>query len=222
MNDSQYEVKMENPRPEPSIGAAYEEGWKTLWMEFPMLLLIWLIYAGVGLIGVFTSHFLFGNGLGEGIVSSLSSAVFSLLISWPLFFGICQLFLRIIRRQEFHLSQIFDGFTHLPSIVFAAVIITVSTMVGLIMFVVPGVIIFCKLILTPFLMMDNDLNAGDALALSWRLTSGHTGQIFLMLLLAGCIMFTGMMILGLGIIPAGIWVMLTVASFYNTLTAERV
>jgi hypoxanthine-guanine phosphoribosyltransferase len=70
-------------------------------------------------------------------------------------------------------------------------------------------------------MMDKDLNGWDAVALSWQITSGHTGQIILIVMLAGCIMFMGMLLFGIGIIPAWIWVVLTIASFYNTLTAER-
>jgi|GEM_PF-2658815 uncharacterized membrane protein len=221
MNDIQQEVSMQHQSPQPTIGGAFREGWQTLWMDLPRLLIIWLIYIAVGLTGVLGVHYLFGDGIGNDISSGLVSMLFSILVSWPLFFGLCKLFLNIVRRREVQVGQIFDGFLRLPSIVFAAIIITVSTTVGLIFFVVPGVIIFCKLILTPFLMMDKDLNGWDAVALSWQITSGHTGQIILIVMLAGCIMFMGMLLFGIGIIPAWIWVVLTIASFYNTLTAER-
>ena len=88
-------------------------------------------------------------------------------------------------------------------------------------FVVPGVIIFCKLILTPYLLMDKDLDGWEAIALSWQMTSGYAGQIFLILVLAGLILFLGMILFGIGIIPAWIWVLLSITSLYNSLTAER-
>ncbi len=217
MNGTQRDLNEENRRNQPTIGGAFGEGWRTMWMEFPILFIMFLIYISAGLVELLVVHFMFS----DDIFSVVVSMVFSLLISWPLFFGVCQLYLRIVRRQEIQIVQIFDGFARLLSIVLAAIIITVSTVLGLIFFVIPGVIIFCKLIFTPYLMMDKDLNAGDAIALSWRLTKGHTGQIFLMLLLAGSVMFVGMLIIGIGLIPAWIWVMLTVASFYNTLTADK-
>ena len=166
MKDIQNKLSTGNQPTQPTIGGAFREGWQTLWMELPKLLIIWLIYIAVGLMGVVAVHFMFGDSIGDDLFSGLVSMMFSILVSWPLFFGLCHLFLSIIRRQEIPVIQIFDGFLRLHSIVFAAIIITVSTTIGLIFFVVPGVIIFCRLLLTPFLIMDKDLSGWDAIALS--------------------------------------------------------
>ncbi len=80
----------------------------------------------------------------------------------------------------------------MPKIFFilvAAFLTTVICAVGYIFCVVPGVILTLKLVLTPVVVVLEDVDPFQALRRSWRLTKGQMGKIFVVLLVVSLIGF---------------------------------
>jgi uncharacterized membrane protein len=100
----------------------------------------------------------------------------------------------------------------------AGLLVSIIVAVGFIFLIVPGIIFACKLAFTPYLVMDRKMPAIDAIKESWRMTGGHSGTVFLIMLLAIPICFAGFLCLGVGIIPATMWIMLTIASLYHSVS----
>jgi uncharacterized membrane protein len=85
---------------------------------------------------------------------------------------------------------------------------------GIVMLIVPGIIFACKLAFVPYLVMDEKMEATDAIRKSWNMTTGYTGTIFLMGCTAIFVGLLGLICLIVGIIPAAMWISLAFASMY--------
>ncbi len=81
--------------------------------------------------------------------------------------------------------------------------------------IISGIIFAIKLSLVPYLVMDKKLDAVDAVKTSWDMTTGHSGTLFLMFLLAIPIFFLGFILLIVGIFPAIIWITAAFAVMYH-------
>ncbi len=93
-------------------------------------------------------------------------------------------------------------------------------MAGIIMLIVPGIIFACKLAFVPFLVMDEKMEAAEAVRKSWNMTNGYTGTIFLMGLTAFFVVIGGLICFVVGIFPAVIWVSLAFAGIYWVASAK--
>lgn len=85
---------------------------------------------------------------------------------------------------------------------------------GIMLFVVPGIIFWCKLAFTPYLVVDRKMRAVDAIKESWRMTTGHAWKVFSVGLLAVPIFLAGLICFGVGIVISIMWVHLAFASLY--------
>ena len=93
-------------------------------------------------------------------------------------------------------------------------VMTVVIGIGFLLLVVPGVILACRLILTPYLVMDRRMPAIDAIKESWQLTTGHGWTVFFMMLLAIPIVIAGLFVFGVGVLFSIIWIGLAFAALY--------
>ena len=65
-----------------------------------------------------------------------------------------------------------------PHLLMAYALRTVIVVAGLLLFIVPGVYLYLRLIVMPVLVVDRSLNAISALRQSWQMTAPAQGQIF--------------------------------------------
>src|SRR5947199_231202 len=54
--------------------------------------------------------------------------------------------------------------------------------VGFILLIVPGIILLGRLIIAPYVLLDQNLTPIEALNRTWALTKGHVGVIYVVLL----------------------------------------
>jgi uncharacterized membrane protein len=124
-------------------------------------------------------------------------------------------FLKVTRGEKFDVADVFTAFNNNYLQVILANLLTMAIVIaGIILLIIPGIIFACKLAFVPYLVMDKEMEAIDAVKTSWSMTKGHTLTIFLMGLLAIPIVLIGLLMLIVGIIPAAIWIEGAFAAIY--------
>ena len=75
-----------------------------------------------------------------------------------------------------------------------------------------------RLVFVGFLVVDERMDAIEAVRESWRRTDGFGGRIFVLWLLAIPISAAGLLLLGVGIVPALMWIHLAFAMLFVGVT----
>ncbi len=203
----------------PGISSSYGNGWKQLWKYFLELLLIFIIYlvisapAGIGswtgpTVNSYTSWDFFGT-------------VYSLLIAGPVGYGVSFAYLKAARRDTPEIKDMFEAFQNYWNAVLAGLLSGVIIVIGFVLLIVPGIIFACKLSFVPFLVIDRKMEAVAAVRESWRMTNGHALNIFLIWLVAIPIFIAGAICFGVGIIISVMWLYLTMASYYHSVSLKN-
>jgi hypothetical protein len=188
----------------------------------------------------------------------LTNAVISVLYYIPLAFGLFFIFLAAVRREKIRFDSIFAAFRRyrdvLPltavyviassGITFLLSLLTahlpvLGALLSLVWFIF-YIVLVCKLIFTPLLLLDRRIKFIDALGVSWRMTRGHEWQVFaigllfvLMFAVVGVItllislifivlpaaLFIGLIIGLIGFIFLFIWLLATYASLYHAVSS---
>ena len=140
----------------------------------------------------------------------------SILAGIPITYGIDYINLKLIRGEKFDVADLFIGFKeNYLNVVLSGILVGAIVIAGFVMLIIPGIIFGIKLSFVPFLVLDKKLDAVDAVKTSWDMTSGHSGTLFLMYLLAIPISILGLILLIVGIFPAIIWITAAFAAIYH-------
>jgi uncharacterized membrane protein len=199
----------------PGVGSSYRNGWRQLWKYFLELLLI-IILAFV--ISLPAGSGQFGDGFG---ILGILAIAYGILILGPIEYGVAFAYLKAARGDKLKIKDIFGAFQNYWNAVLANLLVDVIIFIGLILLIVPGIIFACKLAFTPYLVVDRKMEVIEAVKESWRMTGGHAWKVFLIFLLAIPIGIAGLIVFGVGIIVAIMWVSLAVASLYYAVGLSR-
>lgn len=207
---------------EPSVGSSFGMSWEVMKNNFLELLLVLVIYFAVGLpvgVGRIGAE---AAGLGAGgAMLGLFSVAFGLFVVSPVAYGMALVFLKVTRGEKFDVADLFEGFKeNYLQIILANLLIFAIVGAGFILLIIPGIIFACKLAFVPYLVMDKKMEAIDAVKTSWSMTNGHAMTIFLIGLLSIPIVFAGILLLIVGIIPAIIWCEGASAAIYHAVDLE--
>jgi uncharacterized membrane protein len=194
---------------QPGVILPYKYGWNKLWPNFWILFLVGLVSFAI-----------------SGAISGISQAVkffsiISLFVSIPLGYGQSFCCLRAARDGEVKFEEMFNGFKCYWNSLGAGLLSALIIAGGFILLIVPGIIFACKLAFVPYLVVDRKMGPTEAISTSWKMTKGHTMEIFLMGLLAIPIVIAGLICLGVGVIVAGMWVSMAFASIYYAVSATQ-
>lgn len=203
---------------EPSVIASFEKGWKLLWGNFGIILLVWIVSTLISVSVSLVSGFLPDSGsTGTAIFWGIVLFIFNFFIAYPVQIGVIYFMIKIARGDNAELKDIFEAFNHYGSALLMMILLGLIIGIGFLLLIIPGIILGLRLYYTPFILIDQKLGAVDAIKASWEMTRGHGGQVFLMFLLGIPIMIGGMIALIIGIIPASLWMSLAFAVFYTQL-----
>ena len=205
--------------PAPDVGACYGHGWHQLWKYFLELLLISVLAFVIGIpsgMGGWAKDIaVLGGFLG------FVGFVYTLLIANPVDYGVSFAFLKAARKDKLEINDMFEAFKNYWNAVLANLLVGVIVVIGLFLLIVPGIIFYCKLIFTRYLVVDRKIGVIEAVSESWRMTRGHTGEIFLIALLAIPLYIAGLICFIVGVIVAIMWVKLTFASLYYSISTSE-
>lgn len=195
------------------VSDVYGHGWDTLKKYFPEMLLLFflqmLLAMPMSLIEVFVDPESFGYAF-----FTLFNIAYALIIMTPVNYGAAWLCLKATRGEPFRVTDVFFAFQQFGNVVLSAILMGAIIGIGLVLLVIPGIIFACKLAFVPYLVMDEKLEAVEAVRRSWSMTRGFTGNIFLMGVAAFFIIILGLICLLVGVIPAAIWISLSFASIF--------
>ena len=92
--------------------------------------------------------------------------------------GQARIFMLVARGQEAELSMIIGEGRNYLSGLGVQLLVVLSTLLGFLLLVVPGIIVGLGLQFSLYAMLDRDMNPIEALQESWRLTDGYKFTIF--------------------------------------------
>jgi hypothetical protein len=208
--------------PEPTVGGSYGYGLETLKKYFLEVLLITLV------VFVLVSPFYIAKEAadnwdsGFALIIELFALGFWLLILGPVEWGANVAMLKPVRGEKLEFLEIFAFQKNYLNVVLAHLLVTVIIGIGFLFLIVPGIIFACRLAFVSYLVIDRKMEATEAIRESWRMTGGHSMTIFLMALLAFPLVIAGLLLLGVGIIIAVMWIDLAFAAIYSAVAAKYI
>jgi hypothetical protein len=223
----------------PTFGDSYGTGWDVMMDNFLRLFLLVII---LGIIAApmqssnfhFSPHdfnfrhfepediFRFGT---FGILAAFYGMLWLLygFLVAPVFrYGGKLMFLQGVRQEKPDFESLIKGFReNYLTIILANLLVTALVALGIILIIVPGIIIACRLAFVPYIVMDKKLDPIEAVEESWRMTRGHGWTIFFMGFVSIFIFLAGLILLIVGILPASMWIGGAFASIYQSVLLEK-
>ena len=151
----------------------------------------------------------------EGI-DGISLQLISLLVAGPLSLGFSIYALNLFRNGSAEYNNVFDGFKSLGKALGVYFLTIISVLIGLILFIVPGIILALGLSMAYFIMIDKpELGVVDTLKESWRITKGNKTKLLGLSLRFIPWAFLGILCLIVGVVFVLPWMQMAYASFYD-------
>jgi uncharacterized membrane protein len=206
--------------PKATLTWSYGHGWRQFKKYFLHLFLVALIYAVASSPTIFS----FWDGMStlDSVLLSAFVSAYSLLVLPVISYGADLTILRYVRDEQADIRGVFGGFqTNYLNIVLANLLVVAIVGIGLVLFLLPGIIFGCRLSFVTYLVMDRGLDPVAAIEKSWSMTRGHGWRIFAMYLLAIPLVCLGLIVVAVGAFFATIWVWSAFASLYHAVDLEE-
>ncbi len=197
----------------PTAGSTYSFGWQRMKKFFLDLFLVTVI-VGVVLTPIGMIQSLDGRETAGGILLRMFSFAYWLLLFAPITYGAALVFLKAVRNEPVEVKDMFSTFENFLNVVLAHLLVVAIIGIGIFLLIVPGIIFACRLAFVRYLVVDKKMEPVEAVKESWRMTRGHATSIFFMGLLAFGVVIAGLICLGVGVIPAVMWIRCAFASMY--------
>jgi hypothetical protein len=206
--------------PEASVSGVFGYSWEILKKFFPELLLVFIVEMLLSLPMGFTGVF-FNMNYFSSFTMGFFNFIYAFVVLMPISYGVSWVFLKAVRGEPFRVTDIFFAYQSFWNILLANFLVGLIVGAGFILLIVPGIIFACKLAFVPYLVMDEKMEAVDAVRKSWNMTRGHTGTIFLMGITSFFVGLGGLICFIIGIIPAAIWISLAFATIYMVVASNN-
>jgi len=142
----------------------------------------------------------------------------SLLLAGPLQLGLCIHFLKISKEDNPSFFDLFEGFNFLLNALLAFVIISALTILGLLFFIVPGIIVSLGFSMTFYIIAENpEMSINDALQRSWQIMDGKKMELFFLHLRFIPWYLLGLLCFIVGIFVVVPWHYLAIANYYQSI-----
>jgi hypothetical protein len=204
-----------------STGDNYSKGWNLIFTTFIELLVVTLVYA---VIQIPTNAFqLRPDGFEWYLVPVVMLAIgYGIFIAGPIGYSVNWVFLKAVRREKIEIKDMFAVFErNYWNAVIAGLVTTIIIVIGFFMLIVPGIIFACRLAFVPFLVIDQKMEAMEALKASWAMTKGHGWTVFFMGLLAILIVIAGLLVLIFGVLISAMWISAAFAILYHSVYKKQ-
>lgn len=199
----------------PDAGSSFSVGWKVLWTSFVELLVISIVYMVLsGPVGVVQWQV---DSVGWWLAPlALFAITYGIFVAGPIGYGVKLVFLKAVRGERVEVKDIFVVFQrNYWNAVVANIVVGIIVGLGMVMLIVPGIIFACRLAFVPYLVVDREMDVMDALRVSWDMTRGYGGQIFLMGILSFIVVLAGIVCLFVGVFISVMWISTAFAAMYH-------
>ena len=207
-----------------SAGDSYSKGWTMIFTAFVELLVVSLVYMVIQIPSGMMRFNLDGNHEFQlfMIPVVLLSMAYGIFIAGPIGMSADWVFLKAVRREKIEIKDMFAVFErNYWNAVIARLVTGIIIIIGLIMLIVPGIIFACRLAFVPYLVIDQKMEAMEALKASWAMTKGHGWTIFFMGFLAFFIVIAGLIVFFFGVIISAMWITAAFAILYHSVYLKQ-
>lgn len=165
--------------------------------------------------------FLMGQFLDETL-SSLLSIAYGIVIGGPLVFGYSLFILKLVRKEEAEISDLFEGFNHFGSSVLLNVLMGIFVFLWTLLLIIPGIIAALRYSQAFFILIDNpDMSPMEALNKSKQLMRGNVGKLFVLYLSFIGWGILAALTLGIGMLWLSPYFYAAIAVFYHELINKK-
>jgi uncharacterized membrane protein len=198
---------------DPTYSGAFSHGWQTMKKYFIELLLVIFVFILLSIpLGIVNSLI---DPYTEGFAFfTLFNVAYGIIVMGPVSYGVKWIFLKAVRNEPFKTYDMFMAFQNIWNVVLANILVSIIVGIGIVLLIIPGIIFACRLAFVPYLVMDQKMEAIDAIKKSWELTRGYSWTIFGMGVMSFFIALAGVICLVVGIFPAIIWIYSAFAALY--------
>ncbi len=208
--------------PPPSFIDCYRGGWSAL-LRSPLPLLIvslaWVLVQTPSVLDALPrGQRVFGGALPRLPAPQFLAWLIDIFVGGPLLVGLWHVALRSVRGQRVALEDGLVGFRCYLRSVLCVLLFHVLVGLGLLLCIVPGLLLFGRLAAAPFRVGEQRDGALESLHASWRLTRGRwltALWIGLSWIPLGAL---GLLLCGVGAIPAAALGFCALAVWYNALS----
>jgi uncharacterized membrane protein len=202
-------------------GDNYNKGWKLSFTTFVELIVVTLVYAVIqipsGAFQVKMDHFAWFM-----VPLVMLGVAYGIFISGPIGMSMSWVFLKAVRREKIEVKDMFSVFErNYWNAVLAGLLKFIIVGIGFLMLIVPGIIFACRLAFVNYLVIDEKMEALEALKASWAMTRGHGWTVFGMGLLAIPIFIAGLLCFFFGVFIAGMWIAAAFAVLYYSVYLKK-
>ena len=211
----------------PTVGESLSHAWKQMWNQMGTLLILGILVAIISLPNVGMSWNLDMETLNPMLPFFLlpvfiGSTVYSLLILQPFNYGYQYSTMKAAREEQVEAGDLLEGFRNYGNVILSSILVGLLTIIGFIFLIVPGIIVACKLVFVPLLVVDKRMSAMEAIQTSWHMTEGHAFTVFALGFVSIFIVLGGALFFIVGIVPAMIWVQTAYGTLYNTISSSQI
>ncbi len=202
----------------PTIGGSFSNGWEVMKKYFLYLLLVVIV------VGIFTgpggANFKYTSDEGFHFTPFiffvvLFATAYAFLFAPVITYSSKLIYIDAVRDKDIDLKKLIAGFNNYLNIILANLLKTALIVMGFFFFIIPGIVLCCRLAFVSYLVMDENLDPIRAIERSWKLTRGIGWNIFFMAIMSFFIGFFGFILLIVGIFPALIWIHSSFATIYQ-------
>ena len=203
---------------EPNAGSALGYGWQKMKNNFVNLLVVILILMVAQSLSGFSN-----SGSNPSFSERSLSFVIWLLIAGPIAYSSAWVFLKAVRGDAYDIKDVFACFSKdYFEIMLANFLVTIIIIIGFVFLIIPGIIFAVKLAFVPYLVMDKQMKAMDAIKASWEMTRGYFWQIFFLGFISFFIVLGGLILFIIGIFPVVMWIQSSMASLFFAVDSKSV
>lgn len=156
-----------------------------------------------------------GASLSRSLAGALGGLAFALFVTAPFQAGFAYVCLRAARGVPTAPRHALKALDNYREAVASTALVWLGTTLGLACFVAPGVVFYCRTRFVPYLVVEEGLDAAAAIQESFRLTRGHEAAILGVTALGLAACGVGLLLFGVGVVPALVWWDAALASLYH-------
>ncbi len=204
MQDSNFE-KQNVPEYDFDIIEILKEGFKRIEGVKGIFLSVFVVYMAIVLVLQIILGIFFPSPpppAEPNIVNQQIVTILSYPVVMPIMVGIMMLAIHYSRGEVIEFQSIFHYFHLMGKLALAGILIYIMTVIGFLLFILPGIYLSIAYIFTMPLIVDKGMDVWDAMELSRKTVTQHWFKIFGLFFLLSLFMALGVLTLGIGLIWA--------------------
>lgn len=200
----------------------YSKGWKLIFAAFTELIVVTILYAVIQIPSSATQQIKPDNFEWVMVPVVMFGIVYGIFISGPIGMSTDWVFLKAVHREKIVIKDMFSVFErNYWNAVVAGLIKGIIIFLGFLMLIIPGIIFACRFAFVNYLIIDEKMEAIEALKTSWAMPKGYGWTIFGMAMLAFLIIIAGLLLCFVGVFISAMWITSSFAVLYHSVYVKK-